>query len=304
MDYLRMIRPINLLLLLLMQWVIKFGFFEPLGVQVAMETLEFSLLAIATLSIAAGGNVINDIHDVVIDAINKPKKVVVGKTITEKAAYNVYIILNIVGVGSGFVLANRLGHPGLAAVFIIISALLYSYATYLKSMLLVGNLVISLLVASSLLVCIIFDIYPAIQTELMPLQKTAATLVLWYALWAFYVNLMRELVKDIQDVNGDKKGERNTLPIVLGRLRVRNIVFAMAISAMISLLLYAYTNLYDYTLALGYVVFLICGPLLYFCIRAWSAKKKRDFAAMSITLKILMFTGVVSIYFFAEILTH
>jgi len=302
MAYLKIIRPINLLLLLLVQYVIKFGFLEPLGVDTAMDTFDFVLLVVATLSIAAAGNVINDIQDVGIDLINKPKKVQIGKKISEKRAYNFYIILNVLGVASGFYLANRLGHPGLSAVFIIISALLYSYAVYLRLFLFVSNLVVSFLVATSLLVLVVFDIYPAITTATMELQVTASKVILWYAGCAFYINLIREIIKDIQDINGDKKGGRNTLPIFLGRTRTTTLVFVMGVFILVGILWFAYEFLYQFIWVAGYFMFLVGGPLLYFCIKSWNTTTPKDYKIMSVMLKIVMFTGVCSLPFFAEIL--
>lgn len=302
MAYLKIVRPINLLLLFLMQLLIKFGFFEPLGVQLAMGVFDFALLVIATLCIAAAGNIINDIQDVAIDKVNKPKTIIVGRKISEKNAYNYYFMLNIIGVATGFYLSNRLGHPGLAAVFILTSALLYSYATYLRSLLLVSNLIVSLLVATSLLVLIVFDVYPAINTTILENQQSALGLVLWYALAAFYLNFIREIVKDIQDVNGDKKGGRNTLPIVLGRTRTTQVVFTMGVFMLVGILWFCYSFLYQFMWAAGYFIFLVAGPLLYFCLKSWSAEKPRDYQTLSVTLKIVMCTGVCSIPFFAEIL--
>lgn len=302
MAYLKIIRPINLLLLVLTQSLLKYGFLEPLGVQTAMGVFDFMLLVIATLCIAAAGNIMNDIHDVAIDTVNKPNAVLVGKRISEKAAYNFYITLTIIGVATGFYLSNRVGHPGLAAVFILISALLYSYAVYLRSLLIISNIVVSFLVAMSLLVLIIFDIYPAINTDLMELQVTASKVILWYAGCAFYLNLIREIVKDIQDVNGDKKGGRNTLPIQLGRTRTTTSIFTMGVFILVGILWFSYNSLYQFIWVAAYFVFLIGGPLLYFCILSWNAKTPRDYKSMATVLKIVMFTGVCSLPFFAEIL--
>ncbi|RDK85565.1 geranylgeranylglycerol-phosphate geranylgeranyltransferase [Marinirhabdus gelatinilytica] len=302
MAYLKIIRPNNLLLLLLVQSILKYGFLEPLGIPLAMSGFGFGLLVVATLCIAAAGNVINDIQDVGIDTINKPDNVLVGRKISEKTAYTFYIVLNILGVVAGFVLANRLGHPGLAAVFIIISALLYSYALYLKTILLVGNLTVSFLVAMGLIVLIIFDMYPAITTELMDSQNMAAKTILWYAGSAFYLNLVREIVKDVQDINGDKKGGRNTLPILLGRNRVRNILFVLGVFMLLAILWFAYDFLYQFTWVAAYFVFLIAAPVLYFCIKVFHAESATDYKMLSTVLKLTMFTGVCSLPFFAEIL--
>ncbi len=303
MVYLSIIRPINLLLLVLTQSLIKFGFLEPLGVETAMEVFDFALLVLATVCIAAAGNIINDIEDVVIDKVNKPEKVIVGKKISEKTAYNFYITLNILGIAAGFYLSNRLGHPGLAAVFIIISILLYSYAISLRSLLVVSNLVVSFLVATSLLVLIVFDIYPAINSDFMELQVTASKVIIWFAACAFYLNLIREVVKDIQDINGDKKGGRNTVPILLGRTTATTLVFVMGVFMLVGILWFSYNFLYQFTWVAGYFVFFIGGPLLYFCIKSWNTSMPKDYKIMSTVLKIAMFTGVCSLPFFAEILS-
>ncbi len=301
-SFLKLTRPVNLLLIILVQGIIKYGLLETLDVQVSLDNFRFRLLVFATVCIAAAGNVINDIFDVNIDRINKPQQVIVGRRITEKSAYNFYIILNILGVGVGFYLSNLLDHPGLAAVFIVISALLYVYATQLKSMLLLGNILISLLVASSLLILILFDIFPAIDTELKESQVLSSQAILMYAGFAFFINFIREIVKDLQDIDGDKNGGRKTLPIVLGRRRTVNVVFVLGVIALLCVLLYTYFVLYNYQKVVLYFVFLVAAPILFFCIKAWNAENDKHFAVLSIILKVVMFTGICSIIFYAEVI--
>ncbi|MCZ6595051.1 MAG: geranylgeranylglycerol-phosphate geranylgeranyltransferase [Bacteroidetes bacterium] len=301
-SFLKLTRPVNLLLIILVQGIIKYGLLETLDVQVSLDNFRFRLLVFATVCIAAAGNVINDIFDVNIDRINKPQQVIVGRRITEKSAYNFYIILNILGVGVGFYLSNLLDHPGLAAVFIVISALLYVYATQMKSMLLLGNILISLLVASSLLILILFDIFPAIDTELKESQVLSSQAILMYAGFAFFINFIREIVKDLQDIDGDKNGGRKTLPIVLGRRRTVNVVFVLGVIALLCVLLYTYFVLYNYQKVVLYFVFLVAAPILFFCIKAWNAENDKHFAVLSIILKVVMFTGICSIIFYAEVI--
>ena len=303
-SFLKLTRPVNLLLIILVQGIIKYGLLETLDVQVSLDNFRFRLLVFATVCIAAAGNVINDIFDVNIDRINKPQQVIVGRRITEKSAYNFYIILNILGVGVGFYLSNLLDHPGLAAVFIVISALLYVYATQLKSMLLLGNILISLLVASSLLILILFDIFPAIDTELKESQVLSSQAILMYAGFAFFINFIREIVKDLQDIDGDKNGGRKTLPIVLGRRRTVNVVFVLGVIALLCVLLYTYFVLYNYQKVVLYFVFLVAAPILFFCIKAWNAENDKHFAVLSIILKVVMFTGICSIIFYSEVVDH
>jgi 4-hydroxybenzoate polyprenyltransferase len=300
-DFLKLTRPINLLLIILVQGMIKYGLLEALDVRVSLDNFRFGLLVFATVCIAAAGNVINDILDVNIDRINKPQRVIVGKKISEKAAYNFYIILNILGVGVGFYLSNLLNHPGLAAVFIVISALLYVYATQLKSVLLVGNILISILVASSLLIIILFDIFPAIDNEPKESQILSSQVILMYAGFAFFLNFIREIIKDLLDIDGDKNGGRKTLPIVLGRRRTVNVVFVLGVIALLALLLYTYFVLYNYQKVVFYFVFLVAAPLLFFSIRAWNAENNKHFAVLSRILKVVMLTGICSIIFYAEV---
>lgn len=300
MAFLKLIRFQNLLIIALVQLLVKYSLFPAMDAAMEMTDLQFGLLVLATICIAAAGNVINDIYDVEIDEVNKPTKVIVGKKISEKAAYRWFIVLNIAGVGAGFYLANTIGKPAFATLFIIISALLYMYASYLKSITLVGNLVVSLLVAMSLLIVGIFDLITPLSAFNRDSQLAIFEVLLEYAAFAFYINLMREIVKDLQDINGDKKGGLTTLPIVLGRKRTMNIVFAMGVIGIGILLYYLYSELYQWQAALLYFLFLIIAPLLYFCIQAWNTdpennKAVKAYGKLSLLLKIIMVSGICSL---------
>jgi len=297
LGYFKLIRPINILMIIYVQVIIKYVVFGKNEVIVAMNNFQFALLVLATVLIAAAGNVVNDIFDVNVDSINKPAKVIVWRVIPERAAYNFYIILNVLGVGIGFYLSNQLGRPGLAAIFIVVSALLYIYATHLKAMLIVGNILISLLVAMSLLVMVLFDIFPVIDVVNRELQLHYTGVILLYAGFAFFINLIREIVKDLEDIDGDQNGGRQTLPIVFGRKRATSMVFVLGIVAMLAILFYTYKSIAHFqTVTIMYFVFMVCAPLLYFCIQAWDAKNKKRYARLSLILKITMITGIGSIF--------
>ena len=278
-----------------MQVFIRFGLFIPLDANITLSNFEFSILVIATLCIAAAGNIINDIYDVKIDLINKPEKVIVGKSISEKTAYNLFIIFNILGVGLGFYLANRIGEESFSGFFIVTSALLYLYSSFLKSMLLIGNIITSILVAFSLLIVGLFDLFPAINFINQDYQSLVFRIVLTYAFFAFYINLMREIVKDIEDIDGDINGELNTLPIAIGRKRASYIVFGMGVLSLFISIYYTYIYLYNYTIAVVYALLFILAPLGYFCMKIWDAKTKSDYAFLSKLLKIIMILGMSSI---------
>ncbi len=298
MKYLHLIRYQNLIFIALAQSFIKYGLFKPFGIDITLDAWGFTLLVISTLCIAAAGNVINDIYDVEIDKINKPNKVLIGKKISERSANNLFIGLNVVGVAIGFYLANIIGKPAFSALFIVFSALLYLYASYLKGILLVGNILISALVAMSLIIVGLFDLMPAITPTNQATQSTIFSIVLDYALFAFSLNFIREIVKDLQDINGDKKGEMNTLPIAIGRKRTTIIVFVLGVLMVFGVVFYMYEYLYSQQVLLLYFLFAIIAPLLYFCVKTWSAKSQKDYAFLSTILKIVMLTGICSLLLF------
>ncbi|WP_274475647.1 geranylgeranylglycerol-phosphate geranylgeranyltransferase [Mangrovimonas aestuarii] len=303
MPILNLIRWKNLLMIALVQVLIKYALFEPFNIDFTLNWFGFSLLVIATLCITAAGNIINDIYDVDTDLINKPDKVIVGKKIREKTAYNWFIAFNVVGVAVGFYLSHLVGRSNFFAIFVIISALLYVYASYLKQTLLVGNIVIAALVALSLIVVGLFELLPVINEQNQSTQFTFFKIILDYAIFAFIINLIREIVKDTEDVDGDHRAGMNTLPIVLGRERASKVVFGLLFIPIIGVSYYIVTYLYKQPIAVIYFLAAILGPLIYAAIKAFSATTKKDFHYISNILKLVMLTGMLSLLLYPLILT-
>lgn len=298
MKYLKLVRYQNLLLLALMQLIFRFGFLKFQNIPMALADWQYALLIISTVLLAAGGYIINDIFDQATDNENKPKKAIIGKSIAETTAYNFYIGLNIIGVGIGFYLSNIIQKPGFAAVFILISATLYIYASGLKQMLLVGNLVVALLLAFSVLLIGVFDLYPAINEGNQAIMGVLFKILLDYAIFAFIINFIREIVKDMEDVNGDYNQGMNTLPIAIGVSRTAKIVFTLGIIAVFLVLNYINSYLMEFGLyyATIYVLVLVLAPLLFFVLKVWTAKTKKDFHFLSTLLKWVIFFGILSIF--------
>ena len=302
-NFLNLIRWKNLLLIAFVQILIKYALLEPFEVvKFTLNDFGFGLLVLATLCIAAAGNVINDIYDVETDFVNKPNKVIVGNSISEKTTFNMYIVLTIIGVGVGFYLSNLIGRSGFSAIFVIISALLYIYATYLKQTLLVGNIVVSFLVAMSLLIVGLFELLPVITDQNQETQLTFFKIIFDYAIFAFMINLLREMIKDIEDINGDYKVEMKTLPIIIGRERALKIIFALSIVPLLAVIYYTITYLYKHYIAVGYFLIFIIAPLLYFTIKSFSAETKKEINFLSAFLKIIMFFGVMPLLLYPFIL--
>lgn len=286
----------------LAQALIKYALLVPFGVATSLNGFNFFLLVLSTLCIAGAGNIINDIYDVETDMVNKPDKVIVGKTVSEKMAYNLFIILNIAGVGLGFYLSHLVGRNGFFAIFIIISALLYIYASYLKQVLLVGNIVISVLVALSIVIVGLFELLPAITTENQVLQLTFFKIVLDYAIFAFLINLVREMAKDIEDIDGDHKAKMNTLPIAIGRDRATKVLFTMLLIPLLAVIYYMATHLYKQKVAVVYFLVFIVAPLIYIVIKAFNAETKKEVHHISNVLKLVMFFGILSLLLYKYLL--
>ena len=302
MNFLNLIRWKNLLIIALAQLLIKYALLEPFGVTYGLDTLEIILLIIATICIAAAGNIINDIHDIETDFVNKPDKIIIGTSISEKTSYNLFIALNLIGVGVGYYLSHKVGKSAFFSIFVIISALLYVYATYLKRTLIIGNIVISILVALSIIVVGIFELLPTLTTENRQTQLTFFKIILDYALFAFILNLIREIAKDIEDIDGDYKAEMNTLPIAIGRERTTNVLFILSLIPLGLISYYTINSLYKEQEAVIYFLIFIIAPLIYISIKSFSAKTKKDHHHISNMLKIVMFFGVLSLLLYKYIL--
>ncbi len=301
-SVLNLIRWKNLLMIALVQLLIKYALLEPFGVNTTLNALGISLLILATVFIAAAGNIINDIYDVETDFINKPEKLIVGKTISEKKAYNLFIIFNVIGVAIGFYISNLVGKNALFSLFVIISALLYVYASYLKQMLLIGNIIISILVALSILIVGVFELLPAITLQNQQTQLTFFKIIFDYAVFAFMINLLREIAKDLEDIDGDYKAGMNTLPIAIGRTRATNVLFVLSLIPLLSIAFYVINSLYKNNIAVGYFLLFIIGPLLYISIKSFNAKTKKEYHHISSMLKIVMVFGMLSLLLYKYIL--
>ncbi|MDG5493165.1 geranylgeranylglycerol-phosphate geranylgeranyltransferase [Psychroserpens sp. SPM9] len=302
MHILNLIRWKNLLMIIVAQVLIKYALFEFFNTATALTDFNFTLLVIITLCLAAAGNIINDIYDLETDSINKPNKVVIGKQVSEKLAYNLFFALNIIGIALGFYLSHSIGKSSFFAIFVIISLALYVYASYLKGTVLFGNVLISFLVAMSLIIVGIFDLLPVTFTDNRTTQMAFFDIVIDYALFAFFINLVREIIKDIQDIDGDYKSGMNTLPIVLGRERANKIAFAVSMIPIGMVIYFIVTYLYQHQIAIGYFLVFVIAPLIYATIKIFSAEHYKHYEHISTLYKLTMFMGLLSLLLYPFII--
>ncbi|WP_439881194.1 geranylgeranylglycerol-phosphate geranylgeranyltransferase [Pontibacter sp. MBLB2868] len=242
-----------------------------------LET-EFLLLTFATVCIAAAGYIINDYYDVKIDAINRPDRILVGRAIRRRRAMFAHIILSFIGVAIGLYLTIPVGLINLGAVL-----LLWGYSARLKKMMLIGNVVVALLSASMLLVVAVY-------------ADTLNKITLGYALFAFLISLIREIIKDMEDVKGDASFDCRTLPIVAGLRNTKLVLYPLItifLSFLIVVILHPKTRLFFDV----YMFLLVLLPSIWLIIKLTRADKKRDFTYLSNLNKLIMLTGILSMLF-------
>lgn len=295
MKYLKLIRYQNLLMLAFMQLVFRYLFLAQSYVDLALTDFNYILLVISTVCIAAGGYVINNILDQDTDEIAKPQNRVVGVSISETVAYNWYIGLTIVGVGIGFYLSNVIYKPTFASMFILVATLLYMYATSFKQIPVLGNVVVALMLSTSIIIIGLFDILPAIDVDNRFRMKEAFDILMHYAIFAFIINLIREIVKDMEDMDGDYQSGINSLPIAIGVQKTKIIVGVLTVISIGILAYYVNSNLFELDYVVYYAMILIVGPLIYFGVKLLNATTKKEYHHLSLVLKIILFFGILSV---------
>ena len=295
MKYLKLIRYQNLLMIALMQGIVLFGFLKMQDIPLALALWQYYLLIISTVCIAAGGYIINDIMDQDADTVNKPTKVIIGKTITEGLAYNLYVVFTIIGVGIGFYLSRIIMRPNFVTVFILCAALLYIYATNLKQIMILKNVIVASLLAFSIIIIDLFMIFPATDITNREQMHPVFSVLIDFATIAFILNFIREIVKDLEDTKGDNTQEIRTLPVVFGVSKTSKLVFVLSFIPVLCILYYVYNYLFHLQYATVYILGFLVGPLLYFMIKIWSAETKNDFHHLSNVLKLVIFFGIISI---------
>ncbi len=241
-----------------------------------VDDIELLVLVVSTVLIAAAGYIINDYYDVKIDYINKPDRVVIGKTITRRYAILFHVLLSLMGISLGTVIHWKIGLVNAFSVF-----LLWLYSNLLKRLPFVGNLAVAVLTGLSILV--VDFLYQAFNP-----------LIFIYALFAFFMTLIREIIKDMEDLKGDNTFGCKTLPIVLGIRKTKVIIYI--IIALFAATVFVLNNFYS-ALPFDYYVLLLFVPLVFLLYRLVRADMKRDYRVLSNLCKVIMLLGILSMAF-------
>lgn len=304
--YARLFRAQNLLLLALSQFLVRYGILQPIlgskGFDLQMSLTDFMLLVFASMLVAAGGNVINDYFDIRIDEVNKPEKVILQKKIPLRQAVSLHYALTIAGCAIGIYVAYRVGNLMLGFIFVVVAMFLYFYSLKYKRIALAGNLTIAFLAALSLFIVWLFEFF-SIKKDMNLFRDLISNFdyievnlyVFSYVVFAFFVTLIREMVKDIEDYEGDKSFRCRTLPIIFGKKRMQQVVMILSLGA---ILLTAYGTyklfVWNNTTVAWYCAVVLGSLWIYYAANLWRAGEKKDFHFLSNILKIIILAGILS----------
>jgi 4-hydroxybenzoate polyprenyltransferase len=308
--FFRLIRWPNLVFIAVTQCLFHFCVVKPsaygsyYNFPLQLNTHLFFLLCLSSVLIAAGGYIINDYFDINIDLVNKPEKMVVDKYISRRWALLLHMLLSTAGIVLGFVVSWRLENwlIGLANFGCVL--LLWYYSTTYKRRLLVGNVLISALTAWVILVLLVAELPGWWSGKLTTVieKETVARLSrigVLYAAFAFVLTIIREAIKDMEDLEGDRKEGCRTMPIVWGitASKVFTAVWMVVIIATI-------TDTQVYVIQFGwwwsaiYIILFVVVPLLFIFRKLYHAHQSNHFSYLSRLVKMVMLSGILSMVFF------
>jgi len=273
--FLKLIRSLNLIILAFTQYMCRYfiigngtaSFYE-----IATDW-KFFLLVVSTVLVAAAGYIINDYYDVKIDLINKPKRVVLGKVLHRRVALVSHFVLNSLACFFAIFLGWKI-----FAIIVLTTVLMWFYANQLKRTALVGNLLISVLTGLSVYMPVL-------------LYGTAQETLLLYASFAFFISLVREIIKDMEDVKGDEEFGCKTLPIIWGIRKTKTVIYAVSLLFIViisMILIRAELNTQLYFL------FFPAPLFVWLLIRLSKADTSTQFLQLSFLCKWIMVAGVIS----------
>jgi len=321
--FLKLIRWQNLLIVILTMVLMRYAILEPIlsrisvllyslsgsSTTMSLQTswIDFSLLVLATVLITAGGYVINDYFDIKTDIINRGQ-VIVGTKIPRRQAMMWHNILNVAGVAAGFYVAIKAGYFWMGMLFLIVSGLLYFYSASYKRQFLIGNIIVAVLTAMVPLLVLVFEAAELFQYYGVNAVRIPDLTILFYwvggfAVFAFLTTLAREIIKDIEDFEGDVAFGRNTVPVVIGILASKIVAVCLVFVTLILLYLVWFFFLND-IITLLYLSLTIALPLIYVIFRIISSQSRKQLHIASRIMKIAMLSGILYSVVVKIILTY
>ncbi len=296
-SFLHLIRYKNLLMVFLSMFLTKYFLIESFISTPLLSDIDFIILTTSILLITMGGYLINDIYDIESDKINKPDKVYISTIISIKSGLFLYFLTSITGLILGFYLSINKNLNHLSGFFIVTVILLFIYTKILKKLPLIGNIIVALLVSLPIFLVYEFD-HSMISIKDIFDNLFLSIIIFFYLLFAFLTTLIREIIKDLQDIKGDNKFKLKTLPIMIGNKRTVNFVVFLSFLLQLLLLLVlidSFKNDYYLVLIFSITLSLLVAYLIY---KLRVPFKNNPYQLLSSLMKIIMLVGVLSMTIF------
>ena len=313
MHFLKLIRPINLLVIALTMYGMRIYFIPKIGAlpfENSTEPFDFFLLVFSTVLIAGAGNIINDYFDVKADKINKPNKVIIGKYIKPRWAIVSHFMLNMLAFLIACYLSWRYETFWYVFIHLLSINMLWFYSMYFKRRFFIGNLMIALLTALVPILCgIHFLEFIQSKKAVLPVEWSIESplhtgwafgsyfntfVVLVFAFYAGILNLIREIIKDVQDVEGDLLLRAKTIPIVLGKKKAKRIAIILLLLVLLSSIPFmadAYWIYKEAFIKAFIPVLIIPIGIVFTILLIWKSNDKPNLKRADLILKLLMVIG-------------
>jgi len=308
--FLRLIRLPNLLIIAATQYLMRWCIMQPIvekygrrlgdDLHLQMSELDFFLLCLSTVMIAAAGYVINDYFDLKIDRINKPQKIVIDRYIKRRVAMGAHIVISVIAIAIGAYVAYKAGRIVLVSIHLFSAGSLWFYSTSFKNQFLTGNVVIALMAGLVPLVVGLYEVpllnaaYPEHASHINEVGSIFNVIAYWilgYSGFAFLLTLIREITKDTIDIRGDKAYGCNTIPIVLGVKKTKIILVLLYVITFASLIYLQQQYLGDLISSI-YVIGVLGGMAAYTTYVIIKARTKTQFARASLLNKLMSVAGI------------
>lgn len=272
----------------------KYALIKSYAPESFFSDLHFIILTLSVIFITAGGYIINDVFDVIPDKINKASKVLIGHTISKRNAIISYGIFTIIGLGLGVYLSFVSNNDTYSFIFIFTAFGLYLYSKFLKKFALIGNLIISSCIGLSIFLISLFEYPPGSLIEIIPHIEFPRSAILFYVKFSFIATFIREIIKDIEDINGDYAANMNTLPILIGIKRTTYFLLVVTFIFLYFLSRNIQVIIIDGSLSLNNSIIILVVPILYFFYKLLHAKTRKAYTYLSNFMKFIMLLGILT----------
>ncbi len=305
LPFFKLIRIQNLFIIAVTQYLFRYAILIPVmnfeHINPMLSHFNFALLVLSTILVAAAGYAINDYFDLRIDRINKNNRNVVGKNFSRRTVIKFHFALNIVAIILGTWVSYKAGSLKLATINIVMATLLWMYSVKYKAYFLVGNMLIAFSTAMTIIVVWLFDTIAINKAGMIIINYShLLNILIWlFVGFAFVISMIREIIKDVEDFEGDKKVGCSTIPVVIGINKTKYLLIALTSLSVLALSFIDFKvyRTFGLNFPFWYIAVAVVLPFIYLLYTTIKAKEKEDYSFMSRVTKFLMLAGVLSMTF-------